>query len=259
MGRYEKHPRIKGKYQCTVCDYGHKDGRSRQAVSKHFKQAHENSEAQTPEHKGEDDTLVLDPEALGSFTSLQRNDEEIREIDTDIKEPEWLSVDFNDDEGALVQSIPSPVKGLISSLSKHHDPDKPRTKAEAKAWFKQQARMVRFFLSGVADPLVSWWGRGVMANPDFKITRSAEEWAMTEDVTAQWLEYRGITVPVNPDVLMVGTLGALYLPPIGHVMKNRDPTRPRKSIGGIFQRWRQRRAIRKALRDNPLTDPESLE
>jgi hypothetical protein len=254
MARYEKHPRIKGKYQCTVCDYGHKEGRSRQSVSKHFKQAHENSEAQTP--KSDIEPLEIDEDV--EFTSLQSNEEKVEEPQIDIKEPEWLSVEFDDGEKSLIQSIPSPVKGLINSLSKHHDPDKPKTKAEAKAWFKQQARMVRFFLAGVADPLVSWWGRGVMANPDFKIQRSESEWKMTEEVTAQWLEYRGIHVPVNPDVLMVGTIGALYLPPIAHVHRNRDPTRPKRSIRGLFQRWRQRRAIKRALKENPLLDPESV-
>ena len=125
MGRYEKHPRLKDKYQCTVCDYGHKEGRSRQSVSKHFKQAHEDSEAQTPEVKSE-------PEESPSFTSLQKDEEKVEEVDLGIEEPEWLSVDFGDGAEAMVKSIPSPVKGLISSLSKHHDPDKPRTKAEAK-------------------------------------------------------------------------------------------------------------------------------
>lgn len=254
MARYEKHPYDKGKYQCTVCTYGHGkgNGKSRQAVSSHFKRHHEDSEAQTPEIKSK-------PEKEPSFTSLQNNEEKVEVEDLTIEEPEWLSVDFGDGEEAMVQSIPSPVKGLINSLSKYHDPEKPRTKAEAKAWFKQQAKMVRFFLSGVVDPFVSWYGKGVMANPDFKVSRNESEWAMTEEVTAQWLEYRGVTVPVNPDVLMVGMLGALYVPPMAHIRKNRDPTRPKRSIGGIFQRWKQRRAIRKALRENPMTDAENLE
>lgn len=245
MARYEKHPTDENKYQCTACEYGHGkgNGKSRQSVSKHFKKAHEDGPSQIDEKPP-------------NLTSLQDNVEPVYTEQPTENEPEWLSIDFGDGAEAMVQSIPSPVKGLLSSLAKNHDPEKPRTRAEAKLWFQQQARMVRLFLSGVVDPLVSWWGRGVMANPDFKISRSPDEWTMTEDITAQWLEYRGVVVPINPDVLMIGTLGALYVPPMAHITRNRDPNRPKKSVRGIFARWRARRAIRKALRDNPTNEAD---
>lgn len=254
MVKYEKHPYDKGKYQCTVCTYGHGkgNGKSRQAVSKHFNKHHNSLDHDSNKKK---------IDAPAPITDL-RTDEEEPIIDTNtqepetvvIDEPEWLSVDFGDGAEAMVQSIPSPVRGLLSTLAKNHDPDKPRTRAEAKAWFQQQARMVRFFLSGVLDPLVSWYGRGLMSNPDFEIKRSADEWKLTEDITAQWLEYRGVVVPINPDVLMIGTLGALYLPPMSHIHRNRDPNRPKKSIRGIFGRWRARRALRKALKEQGFSD-----
>jgi hypothetical protein len=257
MVKYEKHSYDKGKYQCPVCTYGHGkgNGKSRQSVSKHYNKAHNSLDHGSASARIEDSAPITNLQTEAEDLQTNPIIEPTEEIVID--EPEWLTVDFGDGAEQIVQSIPSPVRGLLSTLAKNHDPDKPRTRAEAKLWFQQQARMVRFFLSGVLDPLVSWYGRGLMANPEFQIKRSAEEWKLTEDITAQWLEYRGVVVPINPDVLMIGTLGALYLPPMSHIHRNRDPNRPKKSIRGIITRWRARRAVRKALKDQAFSDETS--
>jgi hypothetical protein len=252
MAKYEKHPRIKGKYQCPLCDYGRKNGRSRQAVSKHFDQKHGE-----PEIAPESVTEATEP------SDATHTAEEVIEATDDVKtqsedynpsEPEWLTIEREESEGEpQVGSIPSPVRGVLKGLQGAVNASE-FTVTEMREFFKHQAKMVRYLFSGVLDPLVSWWGKGVTSNPEFAISRTEEEWRMTEEITAQWMEYRGVTVPLNPDVLMIGCVGALYVPPI---RKNADPTRPKWNPLGWLTRWRQRRAIRRGLKENPLNDMEA--
>ena len=106
--------------------------------------------------------------------------------------------------------------------------------------------------AGVIDPLISWYGKGVTLNPDFSIERSKDDWVLLESVGEQWFAYRGISFPVNPDMLMIGTLGALYIPQAVKIRKERDPSRPRFNPFASLRRWRERRAIRKAIKMNPI-------
>ena len=117
--------------------------------------------------------------------------------------------------------------------------------------------MVRFLFSGVVDPLVGYWGKGVTGDSTWAIKRTEDEWQMTEEIVAQWMEYRGVSVPINPDILMVGCIGALYVPPIMTARKNADPNRPKWKPLSWFSRWKARRSIRKALSENPHNDAEA--
>ena len=82
------------------------------------------------------------------------------------------------------------------------------------------------------------------------IERNEDEWKMVESITEQWLHYRGIVIPVSPDMIMVGCLSAMYVPPIAHVYRNKSPNRR----GGFFKRWRQRRAMKKAMKRGEIED-----
>ncbi len=74
---------------------------------------------------------------------------------------------------------------------------------------------------------------------------------MMENITAEWLEYRQISLPITPDVMMIGCVGALYAPVIVKVQKNRHPS---KKGFGIFRRFKAWRAKRKMLKTNPLNE-----
>ena len=249
--KYEKHPRIEGKYQCTQCTYGRKDGRSRQAVSKHHDKMHLDA-AEEPEISPVDDSTLTVEE--GS-EEVKINSEEAGEFTP--SDPDWLRIDSGEEEGTPeVASIPTPVKGMLRGLQGAMNTNEWSVD-EMKHFFKHQAKMVRFLFSGVVDPLVGYWGKGVTGDSTWSIERTPEEWEMTEEITAQWMEYRGVTVPLNPDILMVGCVGALYVPPIMKARKNADPNRPKWSPFGWLSKWRARRSIRKALAENPLNDREA--
>ena len=250
--KYEKHPFDDGKYQSTVSNYGHGkgNGKSRQAVSKHYDKF-------TAE---QDIEVILAP----SEPQLDEVVGEDLEGDVEVKmqsddytpsDPEWLTIGREEESGSEpeVGSIPLPVKGVLKGLQGAVNASE-FSMSEMREFFKHQARMVRFFLSGVVDPLVSWWGKGVTQNPEYAIKRTEDEWAMTEEITAQWMEYRGVSVPLNPDILMIGCMGALYAPPIAEIRAKADPNRPKRGPLALFRRWKQRRAIRRGLAENPLND-----
>ena len=251
--KYEKHPFDKGKYQSTVSNYGHGkgNGKSRQAVSKHYDKFTAENEPSIEAPSEPENEPVVGTDQIEDFDVKMQSEE------FNPSEPEWLRVE-RDEEGGdpEVGSIPLPVRGVLKGLQGAVNASE-FTVTEMREFFKHQARMVRFFLSGVVDPLVSWWGKGVTSDPTYAIKRTSEEWKMTEEITAQWMEYRGVSVPLNPDILMVGCIGALYAPPIAEIRKNADPTRPKRGPLAIFQRWRQRRTLRRALNENPHNDAEA--
>jgi hypothetical protein len=253
--KYQKHDTDEGKFMSTIDDYGHGEGngKSRQAVSKHYDKVVDT----------QGDTVVEAVREVKQFT-VPLSDEAMHEKAPPISDEadtssDWLNVEFDmTDEQEQIASIPAPIRGLIGTLSGQADPDAVKTPAQLRVWYQQQARLVRYFLAGVVDPAFSWWAKGITANPEFKIERSHSEWEMTEAVTEQFLQHNGISVMVNPNLLMAGMMGALYAPQAVRVVKERDPNR-KSAIGGIFQRWKQRRAVRKALKENPHLTRDDLE
>ena len=246
--KYIKHEYDEGKFQSTIDGYGHGpgNGKSRQAVTKN--------------HNKVESSRTFEPE--GSFDVPLV--ESVPESEVKVEEPEstgpdWLNIEFDGAEvGEQVQSIPAPIRGLLGAMSGQQDPHAVRTPAQIQAWYAQQARLVRYFLAGIVDPTVSWWMKGITADPDIKIERSHAEWEMTEAVTEQFLQHNQISVMVNPNILMAGMLSALYVPPVVKAVRQRDPNR-KSAIGGFFQRWKKRRAIKKALKENPHLSSEDLE
>lgn len=246
--KYEKHPTDEGKFQSTIDDYGHGigNGKSRQAVSKNHDKIVKSQKA--------DLHAVMETEPM-----LESQPESEPESEVKVKEesPDWLNIDFGDEPNEE-HSIPLPIQGLIGAMSGQADPGAVRTPAELRAWYAQQARLVRYFLAGIVDPTVSWWMKGITADPEMEIRRSQAEWDMTEAVTEQFLAHNQISVMVNPNLLMAGMMGALYVPPVVKAVRKRDPTR-KSAIGGFFQRWKTRRAMRKALKENPHLNEADIE
>ena len=230
--RYEKHPDIEKKFRCPICTYGD-DGKSRQAVTNHFKKNHEESEPEIKTEPEIQSDVPIEPEPVT------------------IETPDWLDVDFGEGGDPVIGSIPLPAKGFIKSLSANPEPA-AQTPQAMREWYKQQAVLLRYFLAGVVDPLIEWYGRGVTLDPTFSIDRSKDDWALLESVGEQWFAYRGISFPVNPDMLMVGTLGVLYFPQVNKIRKERDPSITRFNPLVKFRQWRERRAIRKAIKLNPI-------
>ena len=224
MSRYIKHEVDDGKFACPECDYGHGEGngKSRQAVSTHHKKTHEETEKST-------ETPPLEVEETFS----------------------WLDYDLPDElDDATVQTIPLADTILRGALE--GEKAVPKSPKALKEFYKQQGKMMRWLFSGFVDPLVSWWGRGVMADDSFTIKRSSSDWELFEDASANWLEYRGLSVPLTPDVVMLGTVASFYAPVVVQVRAKRDPNRR-----SWFQRWRARRAVRKALKREEVERDEA--
>ena len=214
-----------GKYECPDCDYGHDGGRSRQAVTKHWNAAH-----------GEDKKI----EETGSDPLL--GDPKPEKVENT---PEWLKFSESDSGGEEDESTTVSVSPLASTLLRGmvSDEDPPSSPKAMKEYYEQQGKMMRWIFSGFVDPLFAWYGRGVTADDTFAIERSASDWTLFEDAASNWCEYRGVSVPVTPDLVMLGTVASFYAPVVTKIHRQRDPSRP-----SLWRRWKARRAVRKALK-----------
>ncbi len=220
-----------GKYECPMCDYGHDGGRSRQAVTKHFNAAH-GDDKKTEE-------IPSDPLLEGAKSV---NLEPSETLDDG---PEWLK--FAEFSSAEVEDDPSTVSvsPLASTLLRGmvSDEEPPSSPKAMREYYQQQGKMMRWLFSGFVDPLFAWYGRGVTADDTFAIERSTSDWTLFEDAASNWCEYRGVSVPVTPDIVMIGTVASFYAPVVTKIHRQRDPSKP-----SLWRRWKARRAVRKALK-----------
>jgi hypothetical protein len=257
MGQYEPNP--DGKFQCTVCDYGHGpgNGKSRQSVSKHFKKAHKTPQDRPKDPEPSQDTLETieaqeDPLIERESISFTMNEE-----------PTWMTAGILEtgDEPIRPSPMSSPVKGFLKSLQKEQEagPKRKKSAKERAAWMKQQGRMVRWAYVCV-DRLVVWWGRGVLEEPDWDISRSEDEWVLLENATTAWMDHHNLSMPVNPDVVFIATLGSAYVPPIRHVVKNgkRKAISWKNPIKGFFARRRLKRIERAREKGEFVNEPGSV-
>jgi hypothetical protein len=228
MAKYEPNP--DGKYQCPKCDYGHGagNGKSRQSVSKHFNKLHTNTDDRTMQtaniSEGEAESWIVeiqeDAEAPGS-AAAEPESFDFKEAE----DPSWISAGVLDTGDQPIKPSPmsAPVKGFLKSLNKEagiKNKGKKKTAKEQTAWNQQQARLVRWSYVCI-DRLVVWWGRGVLEDPSWDITRSEDEWRLMEAATTGFLDHHNLSIPVNPDMVFVATLAGAYVPPIKHVAKNK--------------------------------------
>ena len=109
--------------------------------------------------------------------------------------------------------------------------------------------MLAWFFRGIIDPALSAYGRGVMGErgKNFNIKRSKDEWQLFEGIATEWVEYREVSIPVSPDMLMIGCVGAFYIPPLKSIQSQRDPDKP-SLVNRLKRRvvkWRVKRDMKK--------------
>ena len=230
MARYIPHPTEPNKYSCSECEYGLDKGVSRQSVNTHFKREHTAPEPVPDEVEEEPDSTTV-------------NDS----VSEPTIEPEWMTVGDSEEGEVTFTSLPAPAKGALKFFSQNREV--PSGSKSLKAFYEKQGRMLTWFARGVLDPLMTMYGRGVMGErgKDFTIKRSKDEWKLFEGIATEWVEYREISIPVNPDLLMIGCVGAFYVPPLKAISSQRDPEKP--SLWGRLKRrvatWRLRRLHQK--------------
>jgi hypothetical protein len=241
MAKYEANP--DGKYQCPMCDYGHGpgNGKSRQSVSKHFNKVHLEPELQAEPENQATEKIAGPEESEAPAYSFEI------EIEEDDENPSWITAGVleSSDEPIRPSPMSSPVKGFLKSLNKEaglKKKGKKKSKAEMAAWTAQQARLVRWGYVCI-DRLVVWWGRGVLEEPSWDITRSEDEWKLMESATTTWLDHHNLAVPVNPDMIFVATLAGAYAPPIRYVAKNKK--KKILSWKNPLKAWFARRKLKK--------------
>ena len=226
MARAEKHDFDEGKYQCTSCDYGHGsgNGKSRQAVYKHWN-LHHKTESETIEvHE-----TVQEQEAY----SLPEIDEEV----DDWGSISWLNPD--EEEDVIPHTIPSPMRRLAEAREGSQLMAAHRT---------MEKSLVRWGFLGL-DRLMTWWGRGVMSKPDWELKRSHQDYDILQDSTISLMDAYGIRVPASPWMVWGTIVGSAYAPPMIHIQRNADPNRKRRGLKGLlklpglgwFRRKKQRR------------------
>ena len=247
MPRYEKHPFDEGKFQSTFDEYVHGEGngKSRQSINRRFRKIE--STSQTPPKPVEEILEVLE-------TPTANNNESEDAY-------EWLSFDEDivDSEPRQVSSLPLPARNALRLISK--DMEIPTTPKERDLYFKKQAVMLRYIAAGLIDPTVSLYCRAVMGDKgkDWKLTRTNEDWELFEMIAQQWCEHRGISIPVSPDMMMIGCVGAFYIPPVVNAHRKRDPNRPTlfRRVKEKVGRWKARRKLKKSEKINPFNEGES--
>ena len=222
MARYIPHPEIENKFMCSLCDYG-SDGMSRQSVNNHFKKTH--VEPTNPEIE-EPEIVIEEPPIL---------------------DPDWMRVRDTEEGEIKFTSLPPAAKGALKFFSSNREP--PKAGASLKAFYSKQGKMLTWFFRGIIDPLIQAYGRGVMGEKgkDFSIKRSKDEWQLFEGIATEWVEYREVSIPVSPDMLMIGCVGSFYVPPLKVIHQKRDPNKP-----SLFNRlkmrvtnWRLKRALKR--------------
>jgi hypothetical protein len=235
MAKYMKNP--DGKFQCPECEYGRGDqGKSRQSVSKHFNAKHGEVTVEAPnppkvEESPKDDVDLIEPHV-----------EEI-EIEETEEKPDWLNFDMSGEESDDITVSISPTAASVLR-GMRNNPDAPRSEKAMKDFYRQQGRMLKWVFSGGVDPIFEWWAKAVTADENFRINRSAADWELFEDVSTTWLEYNELTLPITPNMVMIGTVGAMYVPVIAAVNRKRNPNKP-----SLWSRWKTRRALKKALKN----------
>jgi hypothetical protein len=234
MAKYEKHDTDEGKYQCPVCQYGHGvgNGKSRQSVSRHYNALHAE---ETPPAPTTPKTKTDAPKRVD--VKEDEND------DSTPSAPEWLTFDMGEEEGEepSTVSISPTAASVLKGMAAGADP--PSSPKALKDFYEQQGKMMRWVFAGAIDPIVSWYGKSITTNPEFKIKRSRADWELFETVSANWLEYHGVQLPITPNIIMAGTIASMYAPVFVKIQRERDPKKP-----SLLKRWRARRALRKALK-----------
>ena len=234
MAKYEKHETDEGKFQCTISDYGHGvgNGKSRQAVTKHYNRLQSEKPPTLPNIPVEEETTTIGVDVI----------EDIKEDETP-DTPDWLTFDMSGEDGEQPTiSINPTASTILKGMAAGHEP--PKSAKAMREYYAQQGKMLRWVFAGVVDPLFTWYGRSITADPKFEIKRTQKDWTLFEEVSANWLEYHQWNLPITPDIIMMGTVASFYAPVIMKVNSRRSPNKP-----SLFKRWLTRRKMRRAIKE----------
>lgn len=220
----QKHPIDEGKYQSAFDNYGHGEGngKSRQAV---YKYARRLKSMQNDKVPSEDTDVVL------SDSDSPPQEQESSEGTQD----DWINISWAEDEGNDIpkaNTIPDPLHKMAKSKGKGEF---------NKARRIMQSQFVRWgFIS--LDRLVTWWGRGVMSEPEWEIQRTPKDYDVLQGTTNTVLEAYEIEIPASPWMIWGAVVSSAYIPPVMHIHKNRDKTRKTRSIFSLLPfRWFKRK------------------
>ena len=200
MAKVEKHPTEEDKYQCPLCSYGHEKAKSRQAVYKHHKTAHSEPV----------DEVI---EEITDYFDLP--DSELKEDDT--FDDEWSSISWmkpDEVDEVTPHTIPDPIKKMAGSDGQHL----------LQAHRTMSRSMIRWSFLGL-DRLITWWGRGVTNDPNYKLQRSNQDYDVLQNSTITMLDAYGIQIPSSPILVWTTIVGSAYVPPIMAIQAKADPSK----------------------------------
>ena len=229
MSLVEPHPTDEGKFQSTVDDYGHGpgNGKSRSAVYKHAKKvqsaprSHSAVDESTPSEEHDSDENQV-PGVAGQPIEITEEEEESR----------YSSISWADDETDEIHpnTIPTPIRRLNSTKSNTMD-------------MESTGRMARYGYV-VLDRMLTHWGRAVMNQPDYEIKRTDQDLDVLESSTVALLDHYGVSIPMSPVLVFSATVGAAYIPPVSHIVRNADPN-ARGGLRAIIGRLNPLRVLRR--------------
>ena len=245
MSLVEPNPHDEGKYQATFNEYGHGpgNGKSRQAVYKHARKLKSNGMTVST-----GSPVSIEEPTPPKKTTAAHDTEPV-----ETPEIEWESITWSDDDAGDVipHTIPSPLRNMAGQS--------PRDLMKAKRAL--QGQFVRWgFMS--TDRLVTWWGRGVMADDKWEIERSPQDYDVLETTTTTLMEAYEIEIAINPFVVWGAVVGSAYVPPVMHIRKNAKPGKMRNPkilarFLGFFKRKNKDIAAQEVFVDNEPREEES--
>ncbi len=223
MSKVERHPTDTGKYQSTFDKYGHGvgNGKSRNAIYKHAKKM----ESKKVDFVESETVNYTKSEKVEDTIPVWDSDENAENQFEDWGNVEWDSADEGD---VIPNTIPSPVAGLAGGAGQLD--------------LQATGQMVRLGFLGL-DRMLTHWGRGVMGNKEWTLTRSSADYDALEVSTVNLMQHYGINVPVSPLVVWGATVGSAYVPPVMHIRKNADPSRRRRSILSRLWPFRRKKKV----------------
>ena len=205
MSKVQKHPSDEGRYQSAVATYGHGagQGKSRSAVYKHLSSLDTITELSDEQAEHTDFVESDEP----SMSSTTQNPTEFESIS-------WL----DEEESETPPTIPTPIRKLASG--------DPAFMSEAQR--ASQDILFRWGWGGI-DRGLSWWGKGVMGNPEWSIERHPHDYDALTAATSNLMDKHGLSISLNAELVFAVVVSSAYAPPVAHIVRNTD--------GSISGRW----------------------
>ena len=234
------HPHDEGKWMSSFDDYAHGkgNGKSRNAIYKHFKKINpepdfvKNTSSQKEATESLKNKSTNKPKS--EETQQARSSTILENIENNLQNPDLL--DLTDEKGEEPDSVKwgsieweEPEQNAEVKTSTIPKPLSEMAQGERGLLNQQtQAQMIRVGYRAL-DRALTHYGRGVMSSPDWSIDRSEADYDALEGATSGVLEHYGVHLPVSPLLVLGMTLSTAYIPPLNHIRKT--PTQAEKEAG----------------------------